>query len=113
MTIYADDKRKVKRVKNMVTVKATTQKGMAIIDDINRNRHLDTIWKAYEKPSREKAESFDTIRHRAMQTYGYNNDLHIVGHSSYNYSTIYTYTDINGDTYAVKDTACNTFIVKM
>lgn len=97
----------------MVEIKNTTQKGIAILSDVSRNRHIDSIWKAYEKPSRAKAESFEKIAHRARQTYGYNNDLHICGHSCHNYSTIYTYTDINGDTFAIKDTASNTYIVKM
>ena len=96
----------------MTKVTKGTKKAAAIIWDLTHNTNKRTIWDAYERPSSAKVNSFLEIQKRANNTEGYNHDLHITGAGSHFYSTAYSYT-VGGVTYAVKDTAANTFITEV
>ena len=93
----------------MKAIKAHTALGQQIIKECTRTGN--DLFTAYEKPSHKKITAWLEIQERAKATPGYNNDLHIIGHSYHNYSTGYTYTE-NGKTYAVKDTKSYTYIVE-
>ena len=95
----------------MTEIKATTKAGQAIINELKWSKGRD-IYEAYNNPSPAKVQSFRAIERRALETEGYNHDLHIVGANSNFYSTIYTYTQ-DGTTYAIKDTYANTYTVAM
>lgn len=88
-----------------------TQKAQQILADLNYNTWCKSIYDAYDKPSRAKVITFNEIEKRALHTVGYNHDLHIVGHSCHQYSTIYSYTQDN-ILYVVKDTKFNTYVVE-
>jgi len=95
----------------MTKVNATTQKGQAILWDHQHARY-DSIYDAYDRPSRAKVESFEAIKRRAVNTPGYNHDLRVAGRGSHNYSTVYSFTQ-DGKTIVVKDTKCNVFYVEL
>ena len=97
----------------MTDIKNTTQKGKGIIWDFENAYRGHDIFDAYENPSYKKVESFETIRRRAFDTPGYNYDLKVVAASCYTYSTVYSYTDIDGTIYIVKDTKSNTYRVPL
>lgn len=94
----------------MIELKATSAKGQAIIDDLYRAGDTD-IYDAYDRPSRRKVFCFNEIKDRAESTNGYNYDLHITGTNSSYFSTIYSYTEPNGDKVVIKDTYANTYKV--
>ena len=96
----------------MTKLNANTKKAQAIIDDLARNRHMTSIYDAYDRPSRTKVDTFQAIRERAEATEGYNGDLHVTGRNSSAYATVYSYTT-DGTTYVVKDTKDNTYVVAM
>ena len=96
----------------MTKLNRNTQKAQQIIHELNYNTACDDIYKAYDKPSSRKVSSFLEIWRRANDTEGYNHDLHVVGHSCHMYSTVYSFT-VDGSTFVVKDTPCNTYIVEM
>ena len=89
-----------------------TQKAAWIIWDLDHNTEKRDIYDAYGRPSHEKVRTFEAIRERALDTPGYNGDLHISGAGSSFYSTVYSVT-IDGTTYAIKDTYANTFITEV
>ena len=96
----------------MTEIKNTTKKAMGIMDDLMRQGERD-IYAAYGKPSSAKVAAFYEIAERARNTEGYNYDLHIVGAGSHFFSTVYSYTESDGTLCIVKDTACNTFLVRV
>lgn len=98
----------------MKEIRNTTKAGQAIISEynFNRNRGRRTIYQAYSRPSSEKVQTYMDILRRATETAGYNNDLTVSGAGSYNYSTLYTYTE-NGKTYIIKDTKSNIYKVEI
>lgn len=69
-----------------------------------------SIHEAYARPSADKVNSFYKIAERAQRTEGYNHDIKVVGANSFNYSTMYSFTDDKGWTFIVYDTVSNTFI---
>jgi hypothetical protein len=93
----------------MTDVKATTQKGKAIIWDYDHANH-QTIWDAYNRPSSTKVSTYLDIKDRAEATEGYNYDLSVAGAGSNFYSTVYSYTE-NGALNIIKDTYANTYRV--
>ena len=96
----------------MTKVNQNTKAAAHIIYDLFHNTGRRSIYDAYTRPSREKAATFEAIKARALQTEGYNDDLHISGAGCHNYSTVYSFT-IDGKTYAVKDTKSNTYITEV
>lgn len=91
-------------------IKASTQKGQAIINDLSRHYYGD-IYDAYERPSRDKVHAYERIAQRARETEGYNYDLHIVGRSCHMFSTIYSVSNADGSTSIIKDTRDNVYEV--
>ena len=83
-----------------------------MVNDLRRNTHHTSIYDAYDRPSRRKVETFGEIQRRAWDTDGYNHDLHVCGHNTSTYSTIYSYTQ-DGKTYIVKDTKSHTYITEL
>ena len=96
----------------MTKVNPNTKAAAAIIYDLHHNTGRRTIWEAYQSPSSRKVSSYLAIKARATSTPGYNDDLHITGAGSHNYSTVYSFTE-DGKTYAVKDTKANTYITEV
>ena len=96
----------------MTKVNQNTKAAAHIIYDLFHNTGRRSIYDAYTRPSSAKVRSFEAIKARALQTEGYNKDLHISGAGSHNYSTVYSFT-IDGKTYAVKDTKSNTYITEV
>ena len=96
----------------MTKLNANTKKAQAIIAELTWNTDLHSIYDAYDRPSSRKVETFTEIRERATATPGYNHDLHVTGHNSCFYSTIYSYT-VDGTTFIVKDTASDTYLVEI
>ena len=96
----------------MTKLNTNTKKAQAIIAELTRNTELHSIYDAYDRPSDRKVASFTEIRERAMATPGYNHDLHVTGHNSSFYSTIYSYT-VDGTTFVVKDTHADTYLVEL
>lgn len=97
----------------MSKVNKGTKKAQEMIWDLMHNTNRRTIWDAYSKPSYAKVRSFEEIQGRAYNTEGYNHDLHITGANSSFYSTAYSFTTAEGQTFIVKDTASNTYITEM
>lgn len=96
----------------MTTIRKGTRKALDMICDLGRNREQTDIYDAYERPSRRKVETFNEIKMRAFATDGYNHDLHVCGHNTSTYSTIYSFTQ-DGRTFAVKDTKSYTYITEI
>lgn len=90
-------------------VNKDTKQGNWIMWDFENARYND-IYAAYEKPSKEKVDTFNEIKRRAIMTPGYNHDLKVAGRGTWTYSTVYSYT-IDGITTIVKDTKSNIFAV--
>ncbi len=88
-----------------------TQKAAWIIWDLEHNTDKRDIHDAYGRPSVYKVRSFEAIRDRALNTPGYNGDLHISGAGSSFYSTVYSVT-ADGQTWIIKDTYANTYITE-
>ena len=95
----------------MTTIKNTTKKAAAIIACLTYD--LGDIYSAYKRPGETNIKAYEAIKERACNTPGYNNDLHVCGAGSHNFSTIYTYTDESGKTYAIKDTRDNIYRVEL
>lgn len=95
----------------MTEIKKTSQRGQRIIEEYEGWGRGD-IYSAYDRPSSTKVYEYNKIQERAWATPGYNHDLKVVGANSFNFSTIYSYTDEAG-THIVKDTVSNTFIVNI
>lgn len=93
----------------MTEIKNTTKKAQEIINDYNRAGY-GSIFQAYGRPSSTKVNAWLEIERRATQTAGYNHDLKVCGAGSFNFSTIYSYTE-NGHTHIIKDTAQNIYKV--
>ena len=91
-------------------VKATTKQGQGIIHDLHTRYGHDDIWDAYTRPSAAKVRAWRQIEATATTTPGYNHDLQIVGASSHFFSTVYSYTDADGQ-HIIKDTHANTYEV--
>lgn len=96
----------------MTTIKKGTRKAQEMFNDLGRNTLCTSIYDAYDRPSQRKVETFTEIRQRAWDTDGYNHDLHVFGHNTSTYSTIYSYTQ-DGKTYIVKDTKSYTYITEL
>jgi hypothetical protein len=96
----------------MTKINQNTKAANHMVYDLMHNTSRRTIWDAYTRPSDAKVNSYEAIRARALNTPGYNRDLHIAGAGSHNYSTVYSYT-IDGKTYVVKDTKSNTYITEV
>ena len=75
------------------------------------NCNKGSIFEAYDRPSSAKVSSYQDIVIRATNTEGYNNDIKVVGAGSWNYSTMYSFTDNKGWTFIVYDTADNTYLI--
>ena len=91
----------------MKMIKKGTKAAAAMVSDLTR-AGFDSIYSAYCRPSYRKVAAFDEIRRRAMNTPGYNNDLHICAAGCQTFSTIYSFTDAAGR-HIVKDTAYTTY----
>lgn len=96
---------------NFTEIKENTKKAAEIIADTFND--LGSIFEAYGSCSAAKREAWKEIEARALATPGYNHDLHVCGRYTSNFSTVYTYTDENGATYAVKDTKSYTYRTKI
>lgn len=96
----------------MTKVNPNTKAARYIIYDLYHHTDRRSIWEAYQAPSSKKVNSYLAIKARATSTPGYNDDLHICGAGSHNYSTVYSFTE-DGKTYAVKDTKANTYITEV
>ena len=93
-------------------VNASTKAGQAIISTWMHYRNTRrNIYQAYERPSAEKVRTAQEIENRARMTEGYNYDFSIAGAGSFNYSTVYSFTDTENRTHVIKDTKENTFEV--
>ena len=96
----------------MTIVNLGTKKAEAMTWEWKNRNKGDDVRSVYGKCSSTKKETFDEIRRRACATEGYNHDLKVTRANCNFYSTMYSYT--NGDgTFLVKDTYCDTFILKM
>lgn len=96
----------------MINVNLGTKQASRMIWEWNNCNKGDDVRTAYSKCSSTKKDTFDAIRRRACETAGYNHDLKVTGANCYSYSTMYSVTNNEG-TFIVKDTSCNTFILKI
>lgn len=72
--------------------------------------HDETIFTAYEKPSKTKIETFNAIKARCYREGGY--DLTVTGHNCHFYSTMYKVC-VDGVEYLVVDTKSSTKRLKI
>ena len=93
-------------------VNPNTQKAAEIIRTWNyyKNDHR-TIFDAYDRPSQIKIRTAEEIENRAKATAGYNWDFSVAGAGSFQYSTVYSFTDEQERTHIIKDTHANTYEV--
>ena len=96
----------------MTKVNAGTKKAEAMIWEWENCYKGNSVDEAYVSCSYKKQSSFEDIRLRACSTEGYNHDLKVTSAGSHFYSTMYSFTNDEG-TFLVKDTASNTFILKL
>lgn len=96
----------------MTNVNLGTKQASRMVWEWNNCNKGNDVRIAYGKCSSIKQSSFDNIKSRACKTEGYNNDLKVTAAGSHFYSTMYSFTNDNG-TFLVKDTASNTFILKI
>lgn len=96
----------------MTKVNKGTRKAEEMRRDLGYATYNRDIYDAYDRPSRRKVETFNEIKQRALDTDGYNGDLHVCGHNTSTYSTIYSFTQ-DGTTYIVKDTKSYTYITEL
>lgn len=97
---------------SMTVVNPETKKADALLWEYTHCYKGKTLSDVYSTCSCRKIESFNNIRMRCFETEGYNKDLKITGSNCDTYSTMYTFTNADG-TFLVKDTYCNTFILKI
>lgn len=96
----------------MIKVNPGTKKAEAMIYEWEHCNKGANVNAAYHKCSKIKQLTFQDIELRACSTEGYNHDLKVTHASCYSYSTMYSFTNNEG-TFIVKDTADNTFILKL
>lgn len=95
----------------MTRINATTKKGSQIIDDLYRTSYKGYSFEdVYKSASSAKWRAWHEIEYRAMNTQGYEHNLHIVGASSHFFSTIYSYVE-DGMRHIIYDTHSNTYEV--
>ena len=97
---------------SMTVVNPGTKKAEALLWEYTNCYKGKTLSDVYSSYSNRKLESFNNIRRRCFETEGYNKDLKIIGSNCNTYSTMYSFTNADG-TFLVKDTYCNTFILKI
>lgn len=91
----------------MKEINLNTKAAHGMMWDYRRAGYTD-IYEAYGRPSARKVNAFREIEYRAMHTPGYNYDLKVIGRNCMQYSTIYSYTDADGQ-HIIKDTRDNTY----
>ena len=97
----------------MTTINQNTKKAEAMVGEFNHSYVSHDIYGAYRNPSSAKVRSYNDILRRAIDTEGYNHDLKVTSATCHHYSTMYSYTTAEGETYIVKDTHANTYITKL
>ena len=97
---------------NMTVVNPGTKKADAMLWEYTNCYRGRSVNDVYGRCSAVKKSSFSVIELRACGTEGYNHDLKVTGANCNTYSTMYTFTNADG-TFLVKDTYCNTFILKI
>ena len=96
----------------MTSINPGTKKAEAMIwewKNCNKGANVNAV---YNKCSKIKQLTFQDIELRACGTEGYNHDLKVTSANCNFYSTMYSFTNDEG-TFLVKDTASNTFILKI
>lgn len=96
----------------MTKVNMGTKRAEAMIYEWENCYKGRSVNDAYRKCSRIKQLTFQDIELRACGTEGYNHDLKVTSANCNFYSTMYSFTNDEG-TFLVKDTASNTFILKI
>lgn len=114
--------------------KETSKQAQYIKHDAIMYSHID-IYDAYATPSRNKVNAFNALKNEYMfndttvlgipcktvrmpnnviKYLVYKGDISVVAHSSHFFTTIATFDDVEtGDIWAIKETHCNTYAVKM